>query len=171
LDSAKAVLVVLGPGWVRVSDEWGQRRIDQEDDWVRKEIEQALTQHKEVIPVVVDGARIPPAEKLPKSISDLANRQAIEIRTTYWDHDMKLLLSRLESLAETPPVQESAGLYPIPPPEKPDPISDESLEIALKGTYRSGGRLLASYPKRPIPSERNYFVNTSSRPSEMQSAS
>jgi hypothetical protein len=107
----------------------------------------------------VDGARIPPAEKLPKSISDLANRQAIEIRTTYWDHDMKLLLSRLESLAETPPVQESAGLYPIPPPEKPDPISDESLEIALKGTYRSGGRLLASYPKRPIPSVRNYFVN------------
>ena len=47
---------------------------------------------------------------------------------------MKLLLSRLESLAETPPAQESAGIYPIPPPEKPDPISDEGLEIALKGS-------------------------------------
>jgi pterin-4a-carbinolamine dehydratase len=147
LDSSKAVLVILGPGWVRVSDEWGQRRIDQEDDWVRKEIEQALTQNKEVIPVVVNGARIPPAEKLPKSISDLANRQAIEIRTTYWDHDMKLLLSRLESLAETPPVQESAGIYPIPPPEKPDPISDESLEIALKGTLSQWRKVVSLLPE------------------------
>lgn len=134
LDCARVVLVILGPGWVRVSDEWGQRRIDEEKDWVRKEIEQALALNKEVIPVLVNGARMPPAEKLPRSISDLPTRQAIEIRTTYWNHDMKLLLSRLESLAETPPAQESAGIYPIPPPEKPDPISDEGLEIALKGS-------------------------------------
>ena len=93
LDCARVVLVILGPGWVRVSDEWGQRRIDEEKDWVRKEIEQALALNKEVIPVLVNGARMPPAEKLPRSISDLPTRQAIEIRTTYWNHDMKLLLS------------------------------------------------------------------------------
>jgi TIR domain len=46
LDSAKAVLVVLGPEWIRISDERGKRRIDQEDDWVRKEIEEALTKNK-----------------------------------------------------------------------------------------------------------------------------
>jgi pterin-4a-carbinolamine dehydratase len=134
LDCARVVLVILGPEWVRVSDEWGQRRIDEENDWVRREIEQALALNKEVIPVLVRGARIPPAEKLPRSISALPNRQKIEIRTTYWDHDMKLLQSRLESLAKTPLAQESAGIYPIPPPYKPDPISDEALKIALEGS-------------------------------------
>jgi len=149
LDAAKAFLVILGPEWVRVSDEWGHRRIDQKNDWVRKEIAQAFTQNKEVIPVLVNGARMPPAEKLPKSISDLPNRQAIEIRTTYWDHDMKLLLSRLESLAETPPVpvQESAGIYPIPPPEKPDPISDENLEIALKASLSQWKKVVSLLPE------------------------
>jgi hypothetical protein len=112
-----------------------------------------------------------PREKMPQSISDLANRQAIEIRTTYWDHDMKLLLSRLESLAETPAVQESAGIYPIPPPEKPDPISDESLEVALKGSLSQWRKVVSLLPERPILSGRNYFVSTSSRPSEMRSAS
>src|SRR6516165_2425152 len=65
LESARVVLVILGPEWLRVSNEWGERRIDQENDWVRKEIEQALALNKEVIPVLVDGARMPPAEKLP----------------------------------------------------------------------------------------------------------
>jgi pterin-4a-carbinolamine dehydratase len=134
LESARVVLVILGPEWLRVSNEWGERRIDQENDWVRKEIEQALALNKEVIPVLVDGARMPPAEKLPLSISPLPIRQAIEIRTTYWDHDIKLVESRLESLTDTPPAQDSAGTYPIPPPEKPDPISDDGLKIALEGS-------------------------------------
>jgi hypothetical protein len=67
LDFARAVLVILGHEWVRVSDEWGERRIDQDEDWVRREIEQALAQNKEVIPVLVNGARMPPADKLPPS--------------------------------------------------------------------------------------------------------
>ena len=171
LDSAKVVLVILGPQWARVSDEWGQRRIDQEDDWVRKEIELALSQDKEVIPVLVNGARIPPADKLPKSISTLPNRQAIEIRTPYWDHDMKLLLSRLESLEETPLAKESVGPYPIPPPEQPDPISDKTLRLRSMEFYRSGGRSSVPYLKRPILFERNYSVSTSSIAFAMQSAS
>jgi pterin-4a-carbinolamine dehydratase len=134
LESARVVLVILGPEWLRISDEWGERRIDQENDWVRKEIEQALALNKEIIPVLVNEAQMPPAEKLPLSISPLPIKQEIEVRTAYWDHDIKLVESRLESLAETPPAQDSAGTYPIPPPEKPDPISDDGLKIALEGS-------------------------------------
>jgi pterin-4a-carbinolamine dehydratase len=147
LDSAKAVLVILGPEWVRVNDDWGQRRIDQENDWVRKEIELALAQDNEVIPVLVNGGQIPPSDKLPQSISTLPNRQAIEIRTAYWDHDVKLLLSRLESLAETPLGQKSVGPYPVPPPERPDPISDESLAVALRGTLSHWRKVVSPLPE------------------------
>jgi hypothetical protein len=39
LQSAQVVVVVIGPNWLRISDEWGIRRIDQENDWVRRELE------------------------------------------------------------------------------------------------------------------------------------
>lgn len=35
LHSARLMVVVIGPEWLRASNEWGQRRIDLEDDWVR----------------------------------------------------------------------------------------------------------------------------------------
>jgi len=68
LESAKAVVVIIGPEWIRISDQWGLRRIDEEKDWVRKEIEQALRKDKEVIPVLIREAQVPPTDKLPKSI-------------------------------------------------------------------------------------------------------
>jgi pterin-4a-carbinolamine dehydratase len=154
LDSAKAVLVVMGRDWLRISDEWGQRRIDQDDDPVGNELVQALSRDKEVIPILVNGSRVPPRDKLPPSISDLVDRQVIEIRTSYWDHDVKLLLSKLESLAETPPAQEPvgpypAGPYPVPPPELPDPISEENLAIALKGTLSHWSKVSSPLPENP----------------------
>jgi pterin-4a-carbinolamine dehydratase len=154
LGSAKAVLVVIGPEWIRVSDQWGLRRIDEETDWVRKEIEQALREGKEVIPVLVREARVPPIDKLPASISALFDRQAIEVRAAYWDHDIKLLQSRLESVAGTPVAQESAGSYPagpypVPAPEVPDPISDESLEIALNGALSRWRKVVSPLPEDP----------------------
>lgn len=149
LDSARAVLVIIGPEWIRVSDQWGGRRIDEENDWVRKEIEQALSQDKEVIPVLVREALVPPRHKLPESISALFDRQAIEIRTSYWDHDIKLLQSRLESVAGTPVAQKPAGPYPVPPPEVPDPIGDDRLEIALKGTLSQWRKVVSPLPEKP----------------------
>lgn len=154
LESARVVLVIIGPEWIRVSDEWGGRRIDEDDDWVRREIEQALSEDKEIIPVLVSEARVPPKHKLPESISALFDRQAIEIRTSYWDHDIKLLQSRLESVAGTPVAREPAGPYPagpypVPAPEVPDPISDESLEIALKGTLSEWRKVVSPLPEKP----------------------
>jgi pterin-4a-carbinolamine dehydratase len=154
LESARAVLVIIGPEWIRVSDQWGGRRIDEDDDWVRKEIEQALSEDKEVIPVLVREALVPPTRKLPESISALFDRQAIEIRTSYWDHDIKLLQSRLESVAGTPVAREPAGPYPegpypVPAPEVPDAISDESLEIALKGALSQWRKVVSPLPDKP----------------------
>ena len=166
LDSAKVVIVILGPEWIRVGNEWGKRHIDKKSDWVRNEIEQALVQGKEVIPVLVRDARIPPKNMLPMSIRSLPDKQAIPIRTSFWAHDVKLLESRLASLTKIPaaeesvvlypvrpsgrsePISESVGPYPVPAPEKPDPISDESLQVALNGTL-SKWRVVTPLPEEP----------------------
>ena len=43
IEGAKTVIAVIGPEWVRIADQWGRRRLDDPEDWVRKEIETALS--------------------------------------------------------------------------------------------------------------------------------
>lgn len=81
---ADTVLVVIGPDWIRIADQWGRRRIDQEDDWVRLELITALeSPGKRVIPVFVRGAELPPVDALPEQLRPLLTRQGIEIRRDY----------------------------------------------------------------------------------------
>jgi TIR domain len=74
------VLVVIGPHWLDVRNEAGQRRLNQPDDFVAIEIAAALARDIRVIPVLVDGASIPKTSELPDSLKPLVRRQAIEVR-------------------------------------------------------------------------------------------
>lgn len=94
LNRSKTVLVVIGPGWLKSRDQWERRRLDNEQDWVRREIVLALNDNKTVVPVLIRDARLPPAEALPESMRSLPERQKIDLRADYWDHDVGLLLSR-----------------------------------------------------------------------------
>ena len=58
-----AVLVVIDGKWAKAKDKAGQRRLHQPDDFVAIEIAAALTRDIRVIPVLVDGARMPRAER------------------------------------------------------------------------------------------------------------
>lgn len=117
IQSAKIVIAVIGPNWIRVSDEWGRRRLDNPDDWVRKEIETALASKAKLFPILVKEARLPPPEVLPDSLQELTEKQVIELRSNYWDHDIRLLLSQLDNIInnslETPSNQETTPEYLI----------------------------------------------------------
>jgi TIR domain len=97
LGAASAVLIVIGPRWLEASPEDGKRRIDDPLDYVRREIELALSLPTLVIPVLVDGARLPPAGLLPESIRELTKRNAAELSDRRWEHDTRSLIRRLES--------------------------------------------------------------------------
>lgn len=133
LSGASAVLVVMGPNWIRASDEWSRRRIDQEDDWVRLEIEHALDADKLVLPVLVRGATMPPADSLPPSIAPLVQRQAVELRNA---HDIELIVSLLKASAGRSDSTPDTGLYPLPAPELPEVMSQEKIDAALRRTLR-----------------------------------
>ena len=74
-------LAVIGPNWLDAKDDDGRRRFDNPDDFVMIEIAAALARNIRVIPVLVDGARTPKADKLPNSIKPLVRRNAVEVRT------------------------------------------------------------------------------------------
>nr|VFK62958.1 MAG: TIR domain-containing protein [Candidatus Kentron sp. TUN]VFK71935.1 MAG: TIR domain-containing protein [Candidatus Kentron sp. TUN] len=97
LATAEVVIVVIGQKWLKISDEYGRRRIDQKDDWVRQEIEFSIKNNKTIIPCIIAPAQCPPKEALPDNspIIKLPEFQEIEIRKNYWDNDIQLLIARL----------------------------------------------------------------------------
>ena len=78
------VLVVIGPNWLNAKDESGGRRLDNPDDFVAIEIAAALARGIRVIPVLVDGARMPKAGELPDLLKPLVRRQAAEVRHAHF---------------------------------------------------------------------------------------
>lgn len=159
LRGAETVLVVVGPDWLRAgSNEWGQRRIDREDDWVRQEIAMALNSNKRVIPVLVKGGQIPPSEVLPKDIETLPKRQAIELRRDYWDHDIKLLLAQFgRSMTRHVDYESKIGPYPRKAPEGPDPISDDKLRRILETTLPEWTKIVSPLPENPSETRSELF--------------
>ena len=90
-----AMLAVIGPNWLTAKDETGQRRLDNSEDFVAIEIAAALARNIPVVPVLVDGARMPKASELPDSLKPLARRQAIQVRHTNFNSDAETLIKRL----------------------------------------------------------------------------
>jgi tetratricopeptide (TPR) repeat protein len=96
IDGSDAVLAVIGRRWSSISDDKGQRRLDDPDDWVRVEIRGALQAGKRVIPVLVDGARLPRRDKVPSDIGALFDRNAAEVSDSRFAYDMQRLIGAIE---------------------------------------------------------------------------
>jgi hypothetical protein len=96
VESCDVLLALIGRHWLTIADQDGLPRLDDPDDFIRLEIEAALTRNVRVIPILVDGARMPGAEKLPPSLAGLARRQALELSPVSFDADIQRLLRVLE---------------------------------------------------------------------------
>ncbi|HEU4667344.1 MAG TPA: toll/interleukin-1 receptor domain-containing protein [Arthrobacter sp.] len=117
--SCDVVLVLIGDEWMTISDEDGRRRLDDPDDFVRLEVQAALTRNVRVIPILVDGARMPRADELPESLGKLVRRQALEFSPARFEFDTSRLFKVLDgTLAEMRRTQDDAGgqAAPAAPP-------------------------------------------------------
>lgn len=127
--SCDVLLALIGDEWLTITDEHGRRRLDNPDDFVRLEIEAALSRRVRLIPILVGEARMPRADELPDSLAALVRRQALELSPARFDFDTSRLLKVLErTLAEVRATQQDApvpagtapDLSPTAPPEPPE---------------------------------------------------
>jgi len=102
-----AVVLVLyrnGKDWLGV-DDFGARRIDDPEDWVRREVATALAYpDKIVIPVLLNDAKLPPEERLPDPLKTLGYCQHKQIREACWDDDLLPLFKILEPHVQAEPI-------------------------------------------------------------------
>jgi hypothetical protein len=92
------MIVLIGDAWSSAIDQTGQRRLDSPKDWVRQEIESAIRQSIPIIPVRVQGARMPSEDELPPSIADLAGLQSAEVTDSRWEFDVGMLIQAVDYL-------------------------------------------------------------------------
>jgi hypothetical protein len=97
VESATVVLVVVGPHWLAAADPQGRRRLDDPGDFVRLEIELALAAGVAVVPVLVEGARMPSQAELPSSLAAFARCQAVELADRRWRFDVDTLIASLQA--------------------------------------------------------------------------
>jgi TIR domain len=78
LDTCNVLVVIIGKGWVgeRPSE---RPRIEDEEDFVRMEVEIALARDIPIIPVLVDGGIMPKPNDIPPSLSSLTYNNAAEV--------------------------------------------------------------------------------------------
>jgi hypothetical protein len=92
------LLAVIGPRWLDAKDPNGQRRLDSDHDYVRIELASALKRDIPVIPVLVDGAAMPPEGSLPDDLKSLVRRHALELRHTRFEADAVAITNALDEL-------------------------------------------------------------------------
>lgn len=95
LTQADVMLAVIGPDWLTTADASGRRRLDDAEDWVRREIATALSQQRRVIPVLVGGAEFPSTAHLTKDLQDLAELQYRAVRPDRFDDDVRYLIQSI----------------------------------------------------------------------------
>lgn len=90
--TSDALLALIGNQWLTATDQNGRRRLDDPGDFVRLEIEAALTRGVRIIPILVDGAPMPHEDQLPESLAPLVRRQALDLNPNRFGGDFQRLL-------------------------------------------------------------------------------
>ena len=150
----EVLLAVIGEKWLTVLDEDGNRRIDDEDDWVRREICTALANRKRIIVLLVGSAKLPNKRGLPKDLQPLLELHVdLTLRPgSHSEDDIAALIKALATFVTPLPEQNESQLPPVvsgPKPQRPvvDPLPELDLvkqkldEILNKKTEFGGEEL------------------------------
>jgi len=105
---SRVLLAVIGPRWLTASDAEGRRRIEDPQDWIRRELAEAFAAGVRVIPVLTDGAEPPVERELPADIAALGRCQYRRLR----HRDASADLARIRTdLAAADPVLAAAARH------------------------------------------------------------
>lgn len=143
------VLVLVGTRWLEACNEHGDRRLDDPDDVVRRELALALGRGTPVIPVLLDGAALPTAQDLPSDLKTLAECRAVVLTPADLPETLARLAARLREDHERP-FRDEMRPHPEPlqsPPEAPLATGNKARVVIIDDD-RLFGRLASNELKK-----------------------
>ena len=142
------LLALIGPSWEAIMQERTKQRVlDHSEDYVRIELETALGRGSgvQVVPVLLDDAKMPLPLSLPKSLRRISETSAATLRHTRWDDDVEALIERLDQIADAI----------ANPPAEPEPQPAVEVEPTPE-TAPSAPPAAASASEVPPPGPAHY---------------
>ena len=97
LDHSSILLVLLDKNWTQLKTDNGEKRLFEENDFVRQEIRIALEKNIEIIPVLFENGRMPGANEMPADIQAFCNKQAFTIHVDSVMQDIAGLIQYIRS--------------------------------------------------------------------------
>ncbi len=105
--SAHILVVLIGAHWTSIARE---KRAD--EDIVRFEVRTAARGRLRMVPILVDDTKMPRPEELPQGLDALPAYDALELRHSREDDDLKEIVNRIAAIA----AEIAAGTVEKPPP-------------------------------------------------------
>ncbi len=101
--SAQVLLAVIGHRWLTAFDSTDptRRRLDDPNDWIRRELAEAFTAGVRVIPVLTEQTKLPDAVDLPADITALSRCQYRRLRYRDPTADLARIVADLTALGTT----------------------------------------------------------------------
>lgn len=98
ISSCDVVVVLIGSKWLTVVDANGGRKLDNQQDFVRMEIETALHKQIPVVPILVGAAKVPMTDDLPRSLAQLHFHQGLTLTQDDFRAQVTRLIKSIELL-------------------------------------------------------------------------
>ena len=96
VNSCAVLVALIGQQWTTLTDEEGERRLDNPDDYVRFEVKTALEQDVRVIPVLIDDAKPLRQQDLPAELHKLARLNAHKLSYDRYQDDADRLFDVIQ---------------------------------------------------------------------------
>lgn len=146
IQASDVALVMIGPRWLDASAGIGRRRLDDPNDFVRLEVETALKLDVPVIPVLVDGASLPPPKRLPVNLRPLLEQNAVVLRPDPdFSHDFERLAHAVEYWQAQPRRPAPAVSTPTASaPPAPEPATSPTTQPTAGVSARPAARSVAA---------------------------
>lgn len=145
-----AALVVIGPDWATTTLGAGRPpRLHEPDDVVRSEVAMALASGALVVPVLVDGARMPGVEQLPAELQALRGLNGLVLPAG----DRAAQIAQLDDAIRRAPLRQSAAflagchgavLAALAAFAAVGGLADEALVAAFGSSLPGAGAVLAA---------------------------
>jgi len=128
LQRCDVLLVLIGPKWLGARYAEGKLRLEDADDFVRLEIAKALSRNIKVVPVMLDGTKMPQSEELPEPLRGLTRRQLIAIDPTRFEDDVRKLAEAIKRILGEPELRPTPPPLPSSPTPSPAPHNVQTPE-------------------------------------------
>jgi len=125
VEGAAVVLPVIGEDWLTTIDERGRRRIDDKNDWVRREISAALAANAArgtaIIPVLLENAKRlhSKAFNSDSSLRRLADFEPLSLTVDKWEDGLEALIVQVAETTGLARLAGSDGRHPNGAPARP----------------------------------------------------